>query len=240
MFFSDSQQSQVDADRKQWITLICVHPIIKQTAAFQWTWTQLALTVWFHGAPPPPLHCLSLWSCLPRLSTSPVCLAAAPHAVLPHSSLLGRGAPVDGPQGRPVQNANQALCGTSHDFPPRHALLFCYWFHSNQTGPVTFLLSGGWSAALTAAQAIPDIRASLSHSLLPSADRLCTHLKYLIAFQSFWNRLALLPLRGSLGLICFSRTFMMFWYSCMEKCVWLFYLISPHLKKDKIAEILMT
>ncbi|TNM92933.1 hypothetical protein fugu_018335 [Takifugu bimaculatus] len=44
---------------------------------------------------------------------------AAPRTFLPHSSLLGRGAPMDGPQGRAAQNANQALCGTSHDFPPR-------------------------------------------------------------------------------------------------------------------------
>lgn len=171
-------------------SLICLHHIIKQTMVCQWTWTQLPHTVWFHSdpplpPPPPAAPCLSLWSCLPRLSTSPVCLPAAPRAFLPHSSLLGRGAPMDGPQGRAVQNANEALCATSHDFPPRHELLFRYWFHYNQTGPVTFLLSGGWSAALTAAQGIPDIRPSFSHSFLHSVIRLCTHLKYLIPFQSF-------------------------------------------------------
>lgn len=156
-------------------SLICLHHAIKQTMVCQWTWTQLPHTVWFRSTPPPPTPtaapCLSLWSCLPRLSTSPVCLAAAPRAFLPHSSLLGRGAPMDGPQGRAVQNANQALCGASHDFPPRRELLFRYWFHYNQTGPVTFLLSGGWSAALTAARGIPDFRPSLSHSFLPSVIR---------------------------------------------------------------------
>ncbi|KAK5854867.1 hypothetical protein PBY51_005022 [Eleginops maclovinus] len=30
------------------------------------------------------------------------------------------------PTGLSTQNANQALGGTSHDFPPRQELLFCY------------------------------------------------------------------------------------------------------------------
>ncbi|CAG10795.1 unnamed protein product [Tetraodon nigroviridis] len=33
---------------------------------------------------------------------------------------------MDGPQGRAARNANQALCGTSHEFPPRRELLFRY------------------------------------------------------------------------------------------------------------------
>lgn len=178
-----SQQWQVDPVRKWWIILSFVFI----TPSNRWRFASelepgYLTTVWFHSNPPPPpphspppaAPCLSLWSCLPRRSTSPVCLAAAPRAFLPHSSLLGRGAPMDGPQGRPVQNANQPLCGTSHDFPPRRELLFRYWFHYNQTGPVTFLLSGGWSAALTAAHLTLDPR-SLFHSFT-FLITLCTHL----------------------------------------------------------------
>lgn len=44
-------------------------------------------------------------------------LHLCPHPLLrSHSSLLGRGAPGDGLRGPAVQNANQALGGTSHDF----------------------------------------------------------------------------------------------------------------------------
>lgn len=116
------------------------------------------------SSPPlPSAPCLSLWSCLPWLSTSPVWPSATSLPSLPlplprsHSSLLGWGAPGDGPRGLAIQNANQALCGTSHDFPPRHELLFCYWFHYNQMVLVTFLLSGGRSAALNAAEGLPVI-----------------------------------------------------------------------------------
>lgn len=150
-------------------SVICLHHLIEQTKVCRWTWTQFPHPVWFHSDSPhppstPTAPCPSLWSCLPRLSTSPVCLTAAPRTFLPHSSLLGRGAPMDGPQGRAVQNANQALCGTSHDFPPRRELLFRYWFHYNQTGPVTFPPSGGGSAALTAARGIPVVWPSFIHS----------------------------------------------------------------------------
>lgn len=119
----------------------------------------------------PPLRppCLSLLSCLPWLSASPVWPSATslpflPHA-LPrsHSSLLGWGARGDGPLGLAMQNANQALGGTSHDFPPRRELLFCHWFHYNRTVPVTFLPSGGRSAALTAAEG-PPVMWPFSHS----------------------------------------------------------------------------
>lgn len=113
--------------------------------------------------PSPSAPCLSLWSCLSWLSTSPVWPSATSLPSLPlplphsHSSLLGWGALGDGPRGLAIQNANQALCSTSHDFPPRHELLFCYWFHYNQTVVVTFLLSGGRSAVLNAAQGLPVI-----------------------------------------------------------------------------------
>lgn len=145
-----------------------------QTRLCRWTWTQFPHTAWFHGGSlepsstspvlspsPPSAPCLSLWSCLPWLSASPVWPSATSSPSLPpplplsHSSLLGWGAPGDGPQGLAIQNANQALSGTSHDFPPRHELLFCYWFHYNQMVLVTFLLSGGRSAALTAAEGLP-------------------------------------------------------------------------------------
>lgn len=39
-------------------------------------------------------------------------------------------------------------------FAPRRELLSCYWFHYNRRALVTFLLSGGWSATLTATQGL--------------------------------------------------------------------------------------
>lgn len=93
---------------------------------------------------------------IPRLALCSL-FSAPPPLPCSHSSLVGLGALGDGLWGLAIQNANQALGGTSHDFPPRHGLLFCYWFHRNQTVPVTFLLSGGRAAALTAAEGLPVI-----------------------------------------------------------------------------------
>lgn len=93
---------------------------------------------------------------IPRLALCSL-FSAPPPLPRSHSSLVGLGALGDGLWGLAIQNANQALGGTSHDFPPRHGLLFCYWFHRNQTVPVTFLLSGGRAAALTAAEGLPVI-----------------------------------------------------------------------------------
>lgn len=167
---------ELKSDRIHFVFITSSHRI------FRWTWTQFPHTAWFHGGSlepsssspvlplPPSAPCLSLWSCLPWLSASPVWPSATSLPSLPpplprsHSSLLGWGAPGDGPRRLAIQNANQALGGTSHDFPPRHELLFCYWFHYNQTVPVTFLLSGGRSAALTAAEGLPVIW-PFSHSL---------------------------------------------------------------------------
>lgn len=126
----------------------------------------------------PPLAsapCPSLWSCLAWLSTSPVWPAATSHPSPPcaprlprsHSSRRGRGAPGDGPQRLAIQNANQALCGTSHDFPPRHEPLFIYWFYCNRTLVVTLLLSGSWSATLDVAERLSVILPVIIHFFGP-------------------------------------------------------------------------
>lgn len=90
------------------------------------------------SSPPDTSPCLPLLSTMPsfvklssltfRIPRLALCslFSAPPPLPRSHSSLVGLGALGDGLWGLAIQNANQALGGTSHDFPPRHGLLFCY------------------------------------------------------------------------------------------------------------------